>query len=296
MDTVSLRTVPMAKVTQCHCSANPDAMIQNELEMGLWPHPAVKGHNLLPPTGGGAGPQGSTHTPGGGVHQRPPKQVPATLTLLIPSSGNYFYVSMPTEPPQTLDPDPIPPPSPPRGSPQEAPTHPSPTEGSLDPPAPLRDVDLIFRTIEQLTLKLNRLKVSSPNWGKLGGGVSCHGVMEGGGHGPRPQTCAHPSDLTPFLPGTLQAVETAHRELLQSLGRSSSTDATPLGGSAPEMDGWSQQPPNPDGDSPLARALRSLQGPTTNAPGKTHRPAVLAPPIPSPPCPPHPLLPISSRL
>ncbi|KAF1406660.1 Rho guanine nucleotide exchange factor 11, partial [Spheniscus magellanicus] len=93
-----------------------------------------------------------------------------------------------------------------------------PAEGSPDPPAPLRDVDLIFRTIEQLTLKLNRLK----------------------------------------------AVETAHRELLRSLGRSSSTDATPLGGSAPEMDGWSQRPPSPDGDSPLSRALRSLQGPATN--------------------------------
>uniref|UniRef100_A0A8B9NLY2 Rho guanine nucleotide exchange factor 11 n=1 Tax=Accipiter nisus TaxID=211598 RepID=A0A8B9NLY2_9AVES len=208
------------------------------LEMGLWPHPAVKGHNLLPPTGGGgggrgpggrprpprgggggggAGPRGSTHTPGGEVHQHPPKQVPATLTLLIPSSGNYFYVSMPAEPPQALDPDPMPPPSPPRGSPQEAPTHPSPTDGSLDPPAPLRDVDLIFRTIEQLTLKLNRLK----------------------------------------------AVETAHRELLQSLGCSSSTDATPLGGSAPEMDGWSQQPPNPDGDSPLSRMGDSEDAPST---------------------------------
>ncbi|XP_040981893.1 rho guanine nucleotide exchange factor 11 isoform X9 [Aquila chrysaetos chrysaetos] len=135
--------------------------------------------------------------------------------------GNYFYVSMPAGPPQTPDLDPALPPSPLRGSPQEAPTHPSPTEGSLDPTAPLRDVDLIFRTIEQLTLKLNRLK----------------------------------------------AVETAHRELLRSLGRSSSTDATPLGGSAPEMDGWSQRPPNPDGDSPLSCALRSLQGPTTNAPG-----------------------------
>ncbi|KAM9626181.1 rho guanine nucleotide exchange factor 11 [Morphnus guianensis] len=135
--------------------------------------------------------------------------------------GNYFYISMPAGPPQTLDPDPVLPSSPPRGSLQEAPTHPSPTEGSLDPPAPLHDVDLIFRTIEQLTLKLNRLK----------------------------------------------AVETAHRELLRSLGRSSSTDATPLGGSAPEMDGWSQRPPNPDSDSPLSRALRSLQGPTTNAPG-----------------------------
>ncbi|XP_052652267.1 rho guanine nucleotide exchange factor 11 isoform X6 [Harpia harpyja] len=135
--------------------------------------------------------------------------------------GNYFYVSMPAGPPQTPDPDPVLPPSPPRGSPQEAPTHPSPTEGTLDPPAPLRDVDLIFRTIEQLTLKLNRLK----------------------------------------------AVETAHRELLRSLGRSSSTDATPLGGSAPEMDGWSQRPANSDSDSPLSCALRSLQGPTTNAPG-----------------------------
>ncbi|NXT43993.1 ARHGB factor, partial [Pelecanoides urinatrix] len=125
---------------------------------------------------------------------------------------------------------------PPRGSPQEAPTRPSPAEGSPDPPAPLRDMDLIFRTIEQLTLKLNRLK----------------------------------------------AVETAHRELLRSLGRSSSTDVAPLGGSAPETDGWSQRPPSPDGDSPLSRALRSLHGPATNAPGKTQRRAV-PPLIPSPP-------------
>ncbi|XP_040474297.1 rho guanine nucleotide exchange factor 11 isoform X6 [Falco naumanni] len=132
--------------------------------------------------------------------------------------GNYFYVSMPTGPPQ---PAPVPPSSPPRGSPQEAPPRPSPAEGSPDPPAPLCDVDLIFRTIEQLTLKLNRLK----------------------------------------------AVETAHRDLLRSLGRSSSADATPLGGSAPEMDGWSQRPPSPDSDSPLSRALRSLQGAATNAPG-----------------------------
>ncbi|NXV24014.1 ARHGB factor, partial [Cepphus grylle] len=73
--------------------------------------------------------------------------------------GNYFYVSMPTAPPQpTGPPPPAPPPSPPRGSPQEAPPRPGPTEGSPDPAAPLRDVDLIFRTIEQLTLKLNRLK------------------------------------------------------------------------------------------------------------------------------------------
>ncbi|XP_040981894.1 rho guanine nucleotide exchange factor 11 isoform X12 [Aquila chrysaetos chrysaetos] len=149
----------------------------------------------------------------------PAAEAPSSYKVV--RKGNYFYVSMPAGPPQTPDLDPALPPSPLRGSPQEAPTHPSPTEGSLDPTAPLRDVDLIFRTIEQLTLKLNRLK----------------------------------------------AVETAHRELLRSLGRSSSTDATPLGGSAPEMDGWSQRPPNPDGDSPLSCALRSLQGPTTNAPG-----------------------------
>ncbi|XP_075580741.1 rho guanine nucleotide exchange factor 11 [Pelecanus crispus] len=135
--------------------------------------------------------------------------------------GNYFYVSMPTGLPQPAAPHPAPPPSPPRGSPPEAPTRPSPAEGSPDPPAPLRDVDLIFRTIEQLTLKLNRLK----------------------------------------------AVEAAHRELLRSLGRGSSADATPPGGSAPEGEGWSQQPPSPDGDSPLSLALRSLQGPGANAPG-----------------------------
>ncbi|NXW53790.1 ARHGB factor, partial [Eurystomus gularis] len=69
--------------------------------------------------------------------------------------GNYFYVSVSTGPPQPTAPAH----SPPRGSLQERPAHPSPTEGSLDPPgAPHRDVDLIFRTIEQLTLKLNKLK------------------------------------------------------------------------------------------------------------------------------------------
>ncbi|XP_074785323.1 rho guanine nucleotide exchange factor 11 isoform X7 [Athene noctua] len=135
--------------------------------------------------------------------------------------GNYFYVSMPAGPPQPTATAPAPPPSPPRGFPQEAPARPSPAEGSPDPPAPLRDVDLIFRTIEQLTLKLNRLK----------------------------------------------AVEAAHRELLRSLGRSFAAVTTPPGGSAPDTDQWSQQPPSPEGDSPLARALRTLQGPITNTPG-----------------------------
>ncbi|XP_075301586.1 rho guanine nucleotide exchange factor 11 isoform X2 [Opisthocomus hoazin] len=131
--------------------------------------------------------------------------------------GNYFYVSMPAGPPRPAAPDPAPPPSPSR----ETPARPSPAEGSPDPQAPLRDVDLIFRTIEQLTVKLNRLK----------------------------------------------AVEAAHRELLRTLGRSPSPDVSPLGGSAPEVTGCCQRPPSPDGDSPLSRTLRSLQGPATNAPG-----------------------------
>ncbi|XP_030306178.1 LOW QUALITY PROTEIN: rho guanine nucleotide exchange factor 11 [Calypte anna] len=138
--------------------------------------------------------------------------------------GNYFYVSMPLGPPQR----PPRPPPPPRGSPHEAPPQPSTPEGSPDPS---HDVDLIFRTIEKLRLKLNRLK----------------------------------------------AMEVAHRELLQSLGR------TPLGGfSPPQPDGWSQQPPSPDGDSlegdsPLSHALQSLQGPATNAPG-SRVPLAEAPP------------------
>ncbi|NXY91324.1 ARHGB factor, partial [Alcedo cyanopectus] len=131
--------------------------------------------------------------------------------------GNYFYVSAAAEPPQPLGP------SPPRGSLQEAPAHPSPPEGSPDPPVPPhRDIDLIFRTIEQLTLKLNRLK----------------------------------------------ALERAHRELLRSLSRGPSADTPPRGDpSWQQLDGGSQSPPSPEGDSPLSQALRSLQGPATNAPG-----------------------------
>ncbi|XP_015739908.1 rho guanine nucleotide exchange factor 11 isoform X1 [Coturnix japonica] len=74
--------------------------------------------------------------------------------------GNYFYVSMPTGPPE-----PVPPPGPPQAFPPEEPPRPSAAEGPPDPPGPLRDVDLIFRTIEQLTLKLNRLKaVEAAHW------------------------------------------------------------------------------------------------------------------------------------
>ncbi|XP_042692189.1 rho guanine nucleotide exchange factor 11 isoform X2 [Centrocercus urophasianus] len=130
--------------------------------------------------------------------------------------GNYFYVSMPAGPPE-----PAPPPGPPQAIQAEEPPRPSTAECPPDPPGPLHDVDLIFRTIEQLTLKLNRLK----------------------------------------------AVEAAHRELLRSLGHSSSADTTPVGLPAPGMEGWTQRPHSPEADSPLTRSLRSLQGHSTNIPG-----------------------------
>ncbi|XP_048684001.1 rho guanine nucleotide exchange factor 11 isoform X6 [Caretta caretta] len=89
--------------------------------------------------------------------------------------GNYFYVSMPSGPAESSTEPPAPtppaslaeqPPSPPRlalGSRQHDQDS-TPGPGSLDgapPPAPslvIQDVDMIFRTIEQLTLKLTRLK------------------------------------------------------------------------------------------------------------------------------------------
>ncbi|XP_065430265.1 rho guanine nucleotide exchange factor 11 isoform X17 [Chrysemys picta bellii] len=92
--------------------------------------------------------------------------------------GNYFYVSMPAGPAESSTEPPAPkqPASPVEQSP--SPPHPAlgsrqhdqditPGPGSLDgapppePPAPslvIQDVDMIFRTIEQLTLKLTRLK------------------------------------------------------------------------------------------------------------------------------------------
>uniref|UniRef100_A0A8C3RVK1 Rho guanine nucleotide exchange factor 11 n=1 Tax=Chelydra serpentina TaxID=8475 RepID=A0A8C3RVK1_CHESE len=89
--------------------------------------------------------------------------------------GNYFYVSMPAGPTESSTEPPAPkppaslldqPPSPPRpalGSRQHDQDS-TPGRDSLDgaePPAPslvIQDVDMIFRTIEQLTLKLTRLK------------------------------------------------------------------------------------------------------------------------------------------
>ncbi|XP_074836650.1 rho guanine nucleotide exchange factor 11 isoform X2 [Carettochelys insculpta] len=82
--------------------------------------------------------------------------------------GNYFYVSMPAGPVEssTEPRAPEPPPSPLQPTPssqqhgQAGTQHPGSLDGAL-PPAPslaIQDVKMIFQTIEQLTLKLTRLK------------------------------------------------------------------------------------------------------------------------------------------
>uniref|UniRef100_A0A8D0G2Y5 Rho guanine nucleotide exchange factor 11 n=1 Tax=Sphenodon punctatus TaxID=8508 RepID=A0A8D0G2Y5_SPHPU len=158
--------------------------------------------------------------------------------------GNYFYVSMPAGPVETSTDDRSPAPvesanstHQPRSSPCTAvPTMLSaqrhdrespPRSASLDGPPPselpasslvIRDVDIIFRTIEQLTMKLNRLK----------------------------------------------DVETAHRELLRSLGRGSSADTTPVGTATTELDRWSESPHGNGNPS------SSPQSPVVPGPGKQH--------------------------
>ncbi|XP_043391203.1 rho guanine nucleotide exchange factor 11 isoform X9 [Chelonia mydas] len=106
--------------------------------------------------------------------ERPPA-AEGQVGYKVVRKGNYFYVSMPSGPAESSTEPPAPtppaslaeqPPSPPRpalGSRQHDQDS-TPGPGSLDgapPPAPslvIQDVDMIFRTIEQLTLKLTRLK------------------------------------------------------------------------------------------------------------------------------------------
>ncbi|XP_077697312.1 rho guanine nucleotide exchange factor 11 isoform X4 [Eretmochelys imbricata] len=106
--------------------------------------------------------------------ERPPA-AEGQVGYKVVRKGNYFYVSMPSGPAESSTEPPAPtppaslaeqPPSPPRlalGS-QQHDQDSTPGPGSLDgapPPAPglvIQDVDMIFRTIEQLTLKLTRLK------------------------------------------------------------------------------------------------------------------------------------------
>ncbi|XP_074079269.1 rho guanine nucleotide exchange factor 11-like isoform X5 [Macrotis lagotis] len=129
--------------------------------------------------------------------------------------GNCFYVSMPTGPPESnTDPSDIA-----RSFSQQDAPHTSPAEpehlgdsgeerrGQCTASSlALRDVGMIFRTIEQLTLKLNRLK-----------------------------------DL-----------ETAHQELLKSLGAESSGGTTPVGGLNSEAVRWTESSPSPPAKDPCS--------------------------------------------
>ncbi|XP_075764087.1 rho guanine nucleotide exchange factor 11 isoform X3 [Pelodiscus sinensis] len=137
--------------------------------------------------------------------------------------GNYFYISMPASPAESsTEPParelPASPTEQPHSPPQPVLSSRQHGQGGLDgvpppePPAPslaIQDVDMIFRTIEQLTLKLTRLK----------------------------------------------DMETAHRELLQSLGRGSS-ETTPVGVTTLEMGQWLECPPSAAADCCLAPAQR----------------------------------------
>ncbi|XP_074079271.1 rho guanine nucleotide exchange factor 11-like isoform X7 [Macrotis lagotis] len=131
------------------------------------------------------------------------------------AAGNCFYVSMPTGPPESnTDPSDIA-----RSFSQQDAPHTSPAEpehlgdsgeerrGQCTASSlALRDVGMIFRTIEQLTLKLNRLK-----------------------------------DL-----------ETAHQELLKSLGAESSGGTTPVGGLNSEAVRWTESSPSPPAKDPCS--------------------------------------------
>ncbi|NWU89331.1 ARHGB factor, partial [Upupa epops] len=113
--------------------------------------------------------------------------------------GNCFYISTSTGPPHTT--------APPRGSPQNLPTlHPSSPEGF--PASQFRDVDLLFRTIEQLKLKLTRLKdverAHQDLLCMLGSGSSVQDPpveVDGGVH------CAPPNTDSPCLSRRLQSLQ-----------------------------------------------------------------------------------------
>ncbi|NXN94982.1 ARHGB factor, partial [Rhinopomastus cyanomelas] len=118
--------------------------------------------------------------------------------------GNYFYISTSTGPPHNM--------VPPRGTPQDLPTpYPSPAEGSPDRPAPpFCDVDLIFRTIEQLKLKLTRLKAVERAHQDLlrtmGSGASVRDAprtIDGGVH----QASPSPNTNSPSLSRTLRSLQ-----------------------------------------------------------------------------------------
>uniref|UniRef100_A0A8C4WG33 Rho guanine nucleotide exchange factor 11 n=1 Tax=Gopherus evgoodei TaxID=1825980 RepID=A0A8C4WG33_9SAUR len=143
------------------------------------------GYKVVRKGRGKVGPPGGGSSPGfkGWSLLLPPDPSPQSETELHEGGGanvdgNYFYVSMPAGPAESSTEPPTPKPS---ASPvEQPPSPPCPAlgsqqhnqdstlgPGSLDgapppePPAPslvIQDVDMIFRTIEQLMLKLTRLK------------------------------------------------------------------------------------------------------------------------------------------
>ncbi|XP_068918943.1 rho guanine nucleotide exchange factor 11 isoform X2 [Petaurus breviceps papuanus] len=137
--------------------------------------------------------------------------------------GNCFYVSMPTGPPESnTDPSDIARSFSQQDAPNTSPAEPEHQGGSGDErrdqrgasSLALRDVGMIFRTIEQLTLKLNRLK----------------------------------------------DMETAHRELLKSLGAESSGGTTPVGGLNSEAVRWTESSPSPPAKEPFPSYSKDSHG------------------------------------
>lgn len=98
-----------------------------------------------------------------GGHGRVRQVSVCLLISLAIGTGNCFYVSMPAEPLDSSTEHPRTPPSPSQchslpAWPTEPPQHRGVTGGQRSSLV-LRDVGVIFHTIEQLTVKLHRLKV-----------------------------------------------------------------------------------------------------------------------------------------
>ncbi|XP_031822670.1 rho guanine nucleotide exchange factor 11 isoform X8 [Sarcophilus harrisii] len=154
--------------------------------------------------------------------------------------GNCFYVSMPTGPPESnTDPSDTARSFSQHEAPCASPPEPEHRGGGGDEgrargtasSLALRDVGTIFRTIEQLTLKLHRLK----------------------------------------------DMETAHRELLKSLGAESSGGTTPVGGLSAEAVRWTESSPSPPAKEPFSSCSKDSHeqglGPETGSDSLEESPA-----------------------
>ncbi|XP_031822667.1 rho guanine nucleotide exchange factor 11 isoform X5 [Sarcophilus harrisii] len=156
------------------------------------------------------------------------------------AAGNCFYVSMPTGPPESnTDPSDTARSFSQHEAPCASPPEPEHRGGGGDEgrargtasSLALRDVGTIFRTIEQLTLKLHRLK----------------------------------------------DMETAHRELLKSLGAESSGGTTPVGGLSAEAVRWTESSPSPPAKEPFSSCSKDSHeqglGPETGSDSLEESPA-----------------------